>query len=94
MTTQQIGSYIRQALAILGIIFGVLTASVTTLHLPVAVSSILVVAGAVILAIEHYVSDPSTGTPTPTVPVVAPVPVAPVVPVVPPVPAAAPPVAA
>lgn len=93
MTTQQIGSYIRQALAILGIIFGVLTASVTTLHLPVAVSSILVVAGAVILAIEHYVSDPSTGTPTPTVPVVAPVPVVPPVPT-PAVPAAAPPVAA
>ena len=63
MTSQQIASIARQVLAIAGIVMGVLTASVTQLHLPTAVSSILVVAGAVILAIEHYVSDPSTGTP-------------------------------
>ena len=63
MTTQQLSSIARQVLAIAGIVMGVVTASVTQLHLPTAVSSILVVAGAVILAIEHYVSDPSTGTP-------------------------------
>lgn len=80
MTTQQLGSYLRQALAIVGVVFGVLTASVTQLHLPAAVSTVLVVGGSVILAVEHYVSDPSTGTtPAPTVPAppVAAVPVAP-----------------
>jgi hypothetical protein len=63
VTTQQIGSFLRQALAILGIVFGVLTASVSSLHLPVAVSTALTIGGSIILAIEHYVSDPSTGTP-------------------------------
>ena len=62
---QSISSVARQVLAIIGIIMGVVTASVTQLHLPTAVSSILVVVGGVILAIEHYVSDPSTGTPAP-----------------------------
>jgi hypothetical protein len=65
MNIQQITAVARQVLAIAGIVMGVLTASVTSLHLPPAVSSILVVAGSVILAIEHYVSDPSTGNPTP-----------------------------
>jgi len=62
MNTQQISAIARQVLAIIGIVMGVVTASVTQLHLPTAVSSILVVAGSVILAIEHYVGDPSTGT--------------------------------
>jgi hypothetical protein len=63
MSAQSIASIARQVLAIAGIAMGVVTASVTTLHLPTAVSSILVVAGGVILAIEHYVADPSTGSP-------------------------------
>jgi hypothetical protein len=67
VNTQQIGAVARQVLAIAGIVMGVITASVTSLHLPTAVSSILVVAGSVVLAIEHYVSDPSTGTPAPPV---------------------------
>jgi hypothetical protein len=67
-TPQAIASVARQVLAIAGIVMGVITASVTSLHLPSAVSSILVVAGSVILAIEHYVSDPSTGTPAPKPP--------------------------
>lgn len=65
LTSQQLGSYLRQALAIVGIVFGVLTQSVTALHLPVAVSSVIAVAGAVILAVEHYVGDPSTGSSSP-----------------------------
>jgi multidrug transporter EmrE-like cation transporter len=65
MTLQSLASIFRQALAILGIIFGVLTQSVTALHLPVAASAWLGIGGAVILAIEHYVSDPSTGTTPP-----------------------------
>lgn len=65
MNAQQIAAIGRQVLAIIAIVMGVLTASVTALHLPVGVSSILTVAGAAILAIEHYVSDPSTGSPPP-----------------------------
>lgn len=66
MTTQSIASVLRQGLAILGIIFGVLTQTVTQMHLPVVLSSIITVGGAVILAVEHYVADPSTGTTTTT----------------------------
>jgi hypothetical protein len=81
VNTQSLASVARQALAVLGIVFGVLTQAIGSLHLPVAVSSILTIGGAVILAVEHYVSDPSTGTAT--VPVATakgtiPVPVAPV----------------
>ena len=65
-TTQSLASIVRQVLAIVGVIFGVLTQSVTALHLPSGVSSVLLVGGAVILAVEHYVSDPSTGSTTPT----------------------------
>ena len=72
VNTQRLGAVVRQILALAAVTMGVLTASVTSLHLPTAVSSILVVVGGVIMAIEHYVSDPSTGTPaapsTPTVP--------------------------
>lgn len=68
MTTQQLGSYLRQGLAILGVVFGALTASVQSLHLPPAVSTAMVVGGGVILAVEHYVSDPSTGTTPPSPP--------------------------
>ena len=67
VNTQSLASIARQGLAILGIVFGILTQSVTTLHLPVAVSAWLGVGGVVILAIEHYVGDPSTGT-TPETP--------------------------
>ena len=60
--TQRVGSVLRQVLAIAGIVFGILTQSVSSLHLPPAVSSIMLIAGSVLVAIEHYVSDPSTGT--------------------------------
>jgi len=71
MTVQSVASIFRQILAIAGIVFSVLTQSVTALHLSASESAILGVAGALILAIEHYVADPSTGTtatgaPTPT----------------------------
>lgn len=65
-TNQSVASIARQVLAIAGIVMGVITSSVTSLHLPTAVSSILVVAGSVILAIEHYVGDPSTGSTPPS----------------------------
>lgn len=62
--SQRVASILRQVLAVLGIIFGILTASVGSLHLPPVVSAALGIGGSVILGIEHYVSDPSTGTPT------------------------------
>jgi hypothetical protein len=62
MTLQRFFAVARQVLAVLGVVFGVLTQAIPAMHLPTAVSSVLVVAGGVILAIEHYVADPSTGT--------------------------------
>lgn len=65
---QSIASIARQVLAVLGIVFGVLTASVSSLHLPTAVSAVLTVGGTLVLALEHYLSDPSTGNPAPPAP--------------------------
>jgi hypothetical protein len=70
MTVQSVSSVVRQVLAVLVSVYGVLSASVTALHLPPAVSAILTAFGPVLLTVEHYVGDPSTGTPTtPTKPV-------------------------
>ena len=65
VTRQSAASVARQVLAIVGIVFGVLTQSVQSLHLPVAMSTTITISGAVILAIEHYVGDTSTGSPPP-----------------------------
>lgn len=100
MTTaeQRIASIARQIVALAAMVMGALTAAVSGIHLPPAESAVLTAAGAGILWLEHYVSDPSTGSPTPTPPVAAPVPV-PAPPAAAPAPAppaavAAPPVAA
>ena len=82
MNTQRIGSIVRQVLAVLVSVYGVLTACVASLHLPPSVSTILVAAGPIMLAIEHYVSDPSTGT-TATVAAPGPQPVPTAVPAAP-----------
>jgi hypothetical protein len=63
-TTQSLASIGRQVLAIAGIVMGTLTQTDASLHLPTVLSSIFAVGGAIILAIEHYVADPSTGTPS------------------------------
>lgn len=62
LAKQSIASIVRQVLAVLASVYGVLSASISQLHLPPAVSAILTAAGPVILAIEHFVADPSTGT--------------------------------
>lgn len=62
MTLQRFSAIARQVLAVGAIVVGALSAAIEPLHLPPAVSSVLVVAGGVILAVEHYVADPSTGT--------------------------------
>lgn len=77
MTVQSVASIVRQVLSVAVSIYGVLTASVQALHLPVAVSTILTAFGPVMLALEHYVGDPSTGTLTTQTPA-GPAPVAPV----------------
>ena len=61
MSSQQISSIIRQVLAVVVSIYGVLSACVASLHLPVVVSAVLTAMGPLMLTIEHYVSDPSTG---------------------------------
>ena len=66
MTVQAFASIARQVLAIAAVVMGALTAALNGIHLPPAVSTVLVAAGSVILAIEHYVGDPSTGTTPPT----------------------------
>ena len=48
-------SVIRQVGAILASVYGVLTASVGALHLPVAVSAILTAVGPMVVSIEHGV---------------------------------------
>lgn len=77
INSQSLASVVRQFLAVLGIIFMVLTQSDSSLHLPVAASSILGIIGGIILALEHYVGDPSTGTVTTDTPN-GPVPIVPV----------------
>jgi len=65
MNTQQISAVVRQVLAVVAVIMGALTQAVSNIHLPVAVSSVLAFVGGLILVVEHYVSDPSTGSTTP-----------------------------
>lgn len=62
MSKQSIASVTRQVVAVAASIYGVLTASVSTLHLNPAVSAVLTATGPVIIALEHFVADPSTGT--------------------------------
>jgi hypothetical protein len=75
MTTQQVSSIIRQIVAVAAVVFGAISAAISStnaIHLPPAVSSVLVIAGSVIMAIEHYVGDPSTGSTTPVATTTAP----------------------
>ena len=62
VTSQSFWSIFRQVLAILGIVFAALTQALQSIKLPPAASVIMGVFGTVILGLEHYVADPSTGT--------------------------------
>lgn len=62
VNTQSVASVLRQVVAVGALVMGPVTAAVSAIHLPAAVSSVLTAFGGVILAIEHYVSDPSTGS--------------------------------
>jgi len=64
VTKQSAASIIRQILAIAAIVVAAVSTSANSIHLPPIGSAILGLAGAIIIGIEHYVGDPSTGTPT------------------------------
>jgi hypothetical protein len=93
MTPQSIASVVRQVFAIAAVVMGALTQALNGIHLPPAISAVLAAGGLLLLNIEHYLSDPSTGNPVTTTTVttaapvavqaVQPVPVLPVVPTVP-----------
>ncbi len=61
---------VRLVLAAVVSIYGVVSAAVKTngLHLPPAVSAVLVAAAPIMLAVQHWLSDPSTGNPAPPAP--------------------------
>lgn len=65
VNAQQTSSIIRQVAAIAAIVMGALTSALSGIKLPPAVSTVLVAAGGVLLAIEHFVGDTSTGSSTP-----------------------------
>ena len=68
MTVQAFASIARQVVAIAAIVMGAVTAAGPSLGLPTDVSAVLVAAGGAVIAIEHYVGDPSTGTTTKVAP--------------------------
>ena len=58
---------IRQVIAIVVSIYGVLTSTVSQMNIHnAATSAILASFGPLIIALQHWLSDPSTGTPTTT----------------------------
>ena len=56
---QRAASVLRQIAAVTSVVLG----SIPQMNLPNAVRVPLVAFGGIILALEHYVADPSTGTP-------------------------------
>ena len=68
VNSQQVASITRQILALVAIVVGQLTQGATAWHLPIANSTALTLIGGGLLWIEHYVGDPSTGTPVPPAP--------------------------
>jgi hypothetical protein len=71
--SQRFWAVTRQVLSVAAIVMGALTQALSSIKLPIGVSSVLVAVGGIVLAIEHYVADPSTGstsvtTPTPEPP--------------------------
>lgn len=63
--TQPTAATLRHVVLFIVSAFGIITQSATALHLPLAVSAIMTAAYPVLLLIEHFVADPSTGTPPP-----------------------------
>jgi hypothetical protein len=64
VNTQQVASWLRQA----GAIAAVVISALGTISMPSAVRAVIGAAGGILLVVEHYVSDPSTGTTPPAPP--------------------------
>jgi hypothetical protein len=64
LTLQQIGAWVAR----LGSVALIILAAIPADSVPANVRPYLAIAGAVIVAVDRYVTDPSTGTPTPTPP--------------------------
>ena len=72
INVNNIGAILRQVLAYLGITVGISTQSIGSLHLPVAVATAIIAASGLLVSVQHYVANPTTGTPTVTPPVAVP----------------------
>lgn len=64
--TQRISSFVRQAAALAAIV----VANINAVPIPSGDRAWLTLAGGALLAVEHYLSDPSTGTPVVAAPAV------------------------
>lgn len=71
-TKQSLAAVIRQILAIAALIMGPLTQALPSLHLPTLESAAITLFGGILLSIEHYVGDLSTGNMPPPPVVTAP----------------------
>lgn len=61
MTMQQLGAWIARIGAVALVVLSAIPAD----SVPANVRPYLAIAGAVIVAVDRYVTDPTTGTPTP-----------------------------
>lgn len=68
MNIQRVAAVARQVIAYAALVVGPLTAAVPAMHLPAPVSAVITAVGGVIVVVEHYVGDPSTGTTTAALP--------------------------
>lgn len=65
INAQTLGAWFLRALAVAAAV----VAAIPATDVPTSVRPALAIAGAIILAVDRYVTDPSTGTPTPAPPV-------------------------
>jgi hypothetical protein len=64
VNTQQLGAWLLRVLAIASAVI----ASIPATSIPVSVRPFMVIAAGIILAVDRYVTDPTTGTPAPSPP--------------------------
>ena len=65
MNAQKLGATLTKIVGIAALVMGPLTATLPSLGLPVAVSTAITTVGGIILAIERWLTDPSTGNSPP-----------------------------
>lgn len=68
MSKQQLAAIARVAASVLVSVYGVLTAATVAPHLPAWCAGIMVAFGPAMIVLQHWLSDPSTGNPTPVAP--------------------------